>query len=70
MGLKTAYRIFKRKLSLSNTQVSAAVFINMVVFSVTILFMPWTWGQGGYILALVFGMTAAWNEELKAIPAS
>ncbi|MCP4669494.1 MAG: hypothetical protein GY849_24435 [Deltaproteobacteria bacterium] len=59
-GLKTSYRNYRERLSRKDTQVTAALFIAMVVFCITILYMrAWTWGQGGYIMALLFGLVAA-----------
>ncbi|MCP4685149.1 MAG: O-antigen ligase family protein [bacterium] len=58
-GLKASYRDFRSKLSREETQITAALFIAMLVFCVTILYMrAWTWGQGGYVMALLFGLVA------------
>ena len=65
LGLRTGYRSFKLRLEKSDTQISAALFIAMFVFSITILYMrAWTWGEGGYIMALLFGLVAAWRHHL------
>lgn len=65
-GLLRSYRAFKTKLTAQDNQVSAALFIAMVVFCVTLLYMTaWTWGQNGYIMALLFGLTAAWHQQIK-----
>jgi len=65
-GLKASYRDFQRKLSRPETQVTAALFIAMLVFCVTILYMrAWTWGQGGYVMALLFGLVAARTYERR-----
>ena len=69
-GLRHSYRGFMQKLSDSDNQAAAALFIAMVVFCVTILFMrAWTWGQGGYVMALLFGLLAASREtrEIKQL---
>jgi len=59
-GLKRSYYDFRRKLSRKDTQVTAALYIGMLVFCITILYMrAWTWGQGGYVMALLFGLVAA-----------
>lgn len=64
-GLAMSYRLFRQKLSFADNQVSAAIFVSMAVFCITLLYMrAWTWGQGGYIMALLFGLTAAWNSRL------
>ncbi len=63
-GLRMAYRAFRQQLADHQNQVSAALFVSMLVFCLTLLYMrAWTWGQGGYIMALLFGLTAAWNYE-------
>lgn len=69
-GLRHSYRGFMQKLSYPDNQVAASLFIAMVVFCVTILFMrAWTWGQGGYVMALLFGLLAAMREtrEVKQL---
>ena len=69
-GLRHSYRGFMQKLSYPDNQVAASLFIAMVVFCVTILFMrAWTWGQGGYVMALLFGLLAAMREtrEVKQV---
>jgi len=63
-GLKIGNRFFKSRMEQRDTQVSAALFITMFVFCATILFMrAWTWAQEGHILAILFGLVAAWNYE-------
>lgn len=60
-GLRMAALPFRRKLSLPETQVSAALYIAMIVFALSIFFMrAWTWAQEGYVMAMLFGMAAAW----------
>ena len=42
--------------------VAYALFAAMLVFVVTLTFMrAWTWEQGGYIMALIFALNAAWR---------
>lgn len=66
-GLVSSYRGVRYRLSGPDSQVAMALFIAMFVFCVTLLFMrAWTWGQGGYILALIFGLVAAWQIESSA----
>ena len=44
--------------------ISVALFIALFVFAVTLLYMrAWTWGEGGYIMALLFGLLAAWYQQ-------
>ncbi len=63
-GFKAGHRFFKTRMEQNDTQVSAALFITMIVFCATILFMrAWTWAQEGHILAILFGLVAAWNYE-------
>jgi len=67
-GLRAGYRVFKARLSGADTQVSVALFISMFVFAITILYMrAWTWGEGGYIMALLFGLTAAWYQQIRSL---
>jgi uncharacterized membrane protein len=63
-GVRTGYRVFRARLSAADTQVSVALFIAMFVFAITLLYMrAWTWGEGGYIMALLFGLLAAWYQQ-------
>lgn len=63
-GLRAAYRGFRRRMSDYDQQTAAAIFVGMIVFGVTLLYMrAWTWGQGGFIMAILFGLTAAWNAN-------
>lgn len=65
-GLRMARAPFREVLSRSDTQVSAALMIAMIVFALSIFFMrAWTWAQEGYVMAMIFGMTAAWWFECK-----
>jgi len=64
LGVRSAYRSFRRKLATPDQQVSAAIFAAMLVFSITLWYMrAWTWGQGGYIMAILFGLSAAWYRQ-------
>jgi O-antigen ligase len=63
-GVWTGYRVFRARLNAADTQVSVALFIAMFVFAITLLYMrAWTWGEGGYIMALLFGLLAAWYQQ-------
>ncbi len=65
LGLRAGFRTFKLRLAKADTQISAALFIAMFVFTITIFYMrAWTWGEGGYIMALLFGLVAAWRRQL------
>ncbi|NOY89303.1 MAG: O-antigen ligase family protein [FCB group bacterium] len=65
-GIKISYHDFKKKLSLQQNQVSAALFIAMFVYCLTILYMrAWMWGQDSYIMALIFGLNAAWFYQTR-----
>lgn len=65
-NLKIAFQSFKLSLTPSDTQMSAANLIAIVVFCVTIFYMrSWTWGQGGYLMALLFGLSVAWNYTVR-----
>lgn len=66
VNLKIAYRSLKLSVSPSEQQMSAATFISIFIFCVTIFYMrAWTWGQGGYIMALLFAFSVAWNYHLE-----
>jgi O-antigen ligase len=66
-GLRMGREVFRRKLSLEETQISGAIMIAMVVFALSIFFMrAWTWAQEGYIMAMLFGMAAAWCHQLES----
>ncbi len=63
-AMRTAYRSFKQKLSVRDNQTSAAVFIATFVVVVTFFYMrAWTWGQDGYLMAMLFGLNAAWYRR-------
>ncbi len=63
-GLMMGYRALKHRGDAAANQTSAAIFISMFVFALTILYMrAWTWGQDGHVMALLFGLTAAWYAQ-------
>jgi O-antigen ligase len=63
-GLRTVYRTFRLNLRAVETQVSAALFIGLLVFVFSLFYMrEWTWGQGSYVMALLFGLAAAWYQQ-------
>jgi len=63
-GLWAGLRVFKARQSAADTQASAALLVGMFIFAVTLFYMrAWTWGEGGYIMALLFGLTAAWYQQ-------
>ncbi len=67
-GFKAAFRAHKVALSPEGNQVSMALFVAMFVFCLTIFYMrAWTWGQDGYIMAMIYGLTAAWVYERKKL---
>jgi O-antigen ligase len=69
MGWRNARRAIRERLNAADTQVACALFIGMFVFLLTLLYMrAWTWGQGGYILALLFGLLAAWQDRRIETP--
>ncbi|MDH4155965.1 MAG: O-antigen ligase family protein [candidate division Zixibacteria bacterium] len=62
-GLRVSYLSFKARLSSADSQVTAALFIAVLSF---VLYMrAWTWGQTGYIMAILFGLSAAWTYEQR-----
>ncbi|UCD62883.1 MAG: O-antigen ligase family protein [Candidatus Zixiibacteriota bacterium] len=66
VNLRIAFRSLKRSVSAPELQMSAANFMAIFVFCVTIFYMrAWTWGQGGYIMALLFAFSVAWNYTLE-----
>ncbi len=66
INLKIAFNSFKIKMSSEDTQITGAILIAIIVFSLTILYMrAWTWGQDGYIMALLFAFNIAWNQRLR-----
>ncbi len=66
INLKTAFHSFRMKLSSEENQITGAILIAIIVFSITILYMrAWTWGQDGYIMAFLFAINISWNQKLK-----
>ena len=65
-GLRLGRSSFRQKLSRSDNAVSAALFIAVIVFAHTIIYMrSWTWAQGGYVLAIIFALNAAFVYQLR-----
>ncbi len=65
-GLRTGLSSFSMSLNAAGNQVSAALLMAMIIFCVTLFYMrAWTWGQGGYIMAIIFGLSAAWVYERR-----
>ncbi len=65
-GYTLAREFFRRSLTVADSQVSAALFITMFIFAITIFYTrAWTWGQEGYLMALFFALTAAWSIESR-----
>jgi O-antigen ligase len=59
-GWRSAWRNFRAGRTRSDNQTDTALFIGMFVFVVSLFYMrAWTWGQGGYIMALLFALVAA-----------
>lgn len=62
IGIKSSYRCFRAAKSSQDIQLGAALLVLMFVFAVTIWYVrAWTWGPDGYIMALIFGLNAAWQ---------
>ena len=65
-GLQMGYRCLTIPGDARSNQTSAAIFIGMFVFALTILYMrAWTWGQDGHVMAILFGLTAAWYAQSR-----
>jgi len=63
-GVKSTFRTFWSASSRDETRISGALFIALFVFGLTILYMrAWTWGQDSYIMAVLFGLAAAWQSR-------
>lgn len=59
-GGRKSWRNFRVHQSVVGSQTDTALFIGMFVFVITLFYMrAWTWGQGGYIMAMLFGLIAA-----------
>ena len=66
LAVRKGYRSFRRHNSDADQQVAAALFAAMLVLGVTLFYMrAWTWGQGGYIMAILLGLTTAWHYQLN-----
>ena len=66
-GFRTSLADARKRMTAEDNQVGFALLAAMVVFCTTIFFMEgWMWGQDGYILALVFGLAAAWHFKNKS----
>lgn len=63
-GLMTSMRSLRRSFNQRDIQVSISLVVAMFIFASTIFYMrDWTWGQTGYVLAFLFGLTAAWYHQ-------
>ncbi len=63
-GLKTGYSSFTKAETARDQQVTGALFIGLFIFALSIFYMrAWTWGQDGYIMALLFGLGTAWQRQ-------
>lgn len=70
-GFVQARRQFRIPRTRQETQVSSALYIMMLVFCLSIFFMrAWTWSQEGYLLAVIFGLCAAWLRQPDDRPES
>lgn len=59
-GLRQSFRTFARAGGYRDAQVAGALFVALVVFAVTLFYMrAWTWGQEGFIMAMLFAFSAA-----------
>lgn len=68
LNIKRALKNYSGDQTLEQRQVSSAIFIAIVVFSVTILYMrAWTWGQEGYLMALLFALNIYHYNKTKAV---
>ncbi|MCK4858767.1 MAG: O-antigen ligase family protein [candidate division Zixibacteria bacterium] len=66
-GLKTGYRMLAKAETAQDQQVAQALFIGLFIFAMSIFYMrAWTWGQDGYIMALLFGLGAAWQRQMAS----
>lgn len=65
-GVRMAIRTIREKLAMRDRPVAYALFAVMLVFAVTLTYMrAWTWEQGGYIMAFIFALNAAWRYRRK-----
>ncbi|MBU8933613.1 MAG: O-antigen ligase family protein [candidate division Zixibacteria bacterium] len=66
-GLRIGRTNLRLKLDQINAPVSVALFMAALVCFITMFYMrTWTWGQTGYILAILFGLNAAWSHQHRA----
>ena len=67
-GFRISLADARKRMTPRDNQAGFALLAAMVVFCTTIFFMEgWMWGQDGYILALVFGLAAAWHFKNRSI---
>lgn len=70
-GFRTARRNLRESVSRQEAPIVTAMFMAMFVFCVTLLYMrAWTWEQGGYLMALIFALHAAWRYRRRAVDRS
>jgi len=59
-GLRAGWSQFESTAAPRDLQTAGALFIGMFIFALSIFYTrAWTWGQDGYIMALLFGLVAA-----------
>lgn len=65
-GIKVSSYSFRLSKNDGDNQVSAALLIASIVFAHSSLYIGfWTWTQGGYLLAIIFALIAAWSRLKK-----
>lgn len=68
-GVRESLRAMTRFADPRRAGAAGALVIAMAVFSITLFYMrAWSWGQGGHILAILFGLTAAAITDSKSSP--
>ncbi len=68
-GLRSAHRTYRTKWTYSDCGTAVALYTCMILIAVTFLYMrAWTWGQGGYVMAVLFGLTAALHHQIGDDP--
>jgi O-antigen ligase len=66
-GYRMARRTLREQLSVVEAPVAAALYMAMFMFCVTLLYMrAWTWEQGGYLMAFIFALNAAWRYRRRS----
>lgn len=66
LNIKRAIQNYRFNQTMEQRQISSAIFIAIVVFSVTILYMrAWTWGQEGYLMAFLFALNIFHYNKTK-----